>query len=792
MTHVLPTWLERWLGVDSAASGEGTVWGLDHAWPWAPWVTLLVLAALVVGVVAAYALEGGTAGRVRRGVLAALRLGALGVVLLMIAQWVLTLHRTGLPYVVVMVDDSASMGIIDRYDDPRLERHIARLLARTELSEATRLNLAKALLLDNQPQVLQTISQRYRLRLYWVSETARPQTGEVGHLAQRLAQLQPLGEATRLGDGVRGVLADLRGTPPAAIILLTDGVTTEGETLAEAAVYARRKGVPLFTIGLGSEAPVRDLELSDLLVDEVVFVDDMVNFEFKLTGTGLAGRRVEVRLRDANTDAVLARKQVVVGPDGEPQRLRLAYRPTEVGEFRYTVEVDALPEEIQHANNRQQRDVSVRKEQIRVLLVQAYPNYEFRYLKHMLQRDSTIQLQVVLQDADVEYAAQDPTALPLFPIRRDELFEYDVIIFGDVNPSLLSSMSLAHVADFVQEKGGGLIFVAGPHYTPLAYRDTPLAPLFPIELAAAAAPPLHRPIREGFAIQPTELGLASPPLQLGDTAAETASIWQHLPPVYWLFEAPQWKPAARVLAEHPTRTTADGRRLPVFVLQFVGAGKVLFHATDETWRWRRQVGDVYFARYWVQAIRYLSRAKLLGKDRTAELTSDRREYRRSDPVRLRLRFFDERLAPAADDGVTLMLERPGEPRRQVTLRRTAGSRGIFEGVVNRLTPGSYHAWVIDPTLPGEPSADFVVVAPPGEFERTQMNAAELRQAAETTRGQFFRVDTAGALLQELPPGRQIPIETLPPVSLWNQWPVLLLLLSLLIGEWILRKQSGML
>ena len=80
------------------------------------------------------------------------------------------------------------------------------------------------------------------------------------------------------------MLSDLRGTPPAAIILLSDGVTTDGESLSKAARFARGKGVPLFTVGLGSERPIRDLEISDLLVDEVVFVDDIVNFEFKLTG----------------------------------------------------------------------------------------------------------------------------------------------------------------------------------------------------------------------------------------------------------------------------------------------------------------------------------------------------------------------------------------------------------------------------------------------------------------------------------------------------------------------------
>ena len=77
---------------------------------------------------------------------------------------------------------------------------------------------------------------------------------------------------------------------------------------------------------------------------------------------------------------------VKIEDDGKPQRLWLPYRPTKVGEFEYVVEVEHLPDEAQVENNRQQRLVSVRKEQIRVLLVQAYPSWEFRYLKkHLLK-----------------------------------------------------------------------------------------------------------------------------------------------------------------------------------------------------------------------------------------------------------------------------------------------------------------------------------------------------------------------------------------------------------------------
>ncbi len=64
--------------------------------------------------------------------------------------------------------------------------------------------------------------------------------------------------------------------------------------------------MPLFTVALGSETPIRDLELSDLLVDDVVFVDDVVNFEFKLTATGYAGRAVQITLHERGKDVPLA------------------------------------------------------------------------------------------------------------------------------------------------------------------------------------------------------------------------------------------------------------------------------------------------------------------------------------------------------------------------------------------------------------------------------------------------------------------------------------------------------
>ena len=122
---------------------------------------------------------------------------------------------------------------------------------------------------------------------------------DVPGVIEELRGTQPSGESTQLGAAVRSVLDDLRGAAPAAIVLVTDGINTLGPSLADAALTARRKGVPLFFVGLGSDQPRRDLKLSDLRVDDVVFAGDLVAFQFNLTGVGYQGTKVPVVLRRA-------------------------------------------------------------------------------------------------------------------------------------------------------------------------------------------------------------------------------------------------------------------------------------------------------------------------------------------------------------------------------------------------------------------------------------------------------------------------------------------------------------
>ncbi len=123
MNAPLPSWIVRLLGVETEA-GEGATWHLEQSWAWPSWLKLVVVTLLAALVVGTYLRENRRASRGFRLALAAIRLAACGVLLLMLAQVTLVVQPTSLPYVVVIVDDSLSMAHADRYDDA-LRRSLA-------------------------------------------------------------------------------------------------------------------------------------------------------------------------------------------------------------------------------------------------------------------------------------------------------------------------------------------------------------------------------------------------------------------------------------------------------------------------------------------------------------------------------------------------------------------------------------------------------------------------------------------------------------------------------------------
>lgn len=768
---------------------------VEHTWPWPLWTAVIGLAILIVATILLYRSEPTSIASRWRVILLGVRIATCLVLIWMLGGWQQQQHRTEPAQLIVAIDDSASMSFVDEYREPRALNKLKGWQnspkSGTSASAITRFDTAKKLLDNPQSTWLSALDKKYRIKLRLLGETVR-----VVESNGALNDIQPAQPTSKLGQNVSDLVAGQQGTPTAAIVIFSDGVTTAGPNLTEAAESARRNGIPLFIVGIGGDQPPRDLRLADLIADDVAFAGDAVQVEVQLIADGLKGQKTTVQLKRTDTGEVLAEQITDIDKDSLRSPIRLTFRPQVVGTLQLAVEATPIAGESDKSNNRVTHELHVNDLTIKVLYVQGYPSYEYRFLKNLLSRatrasDTSVkafELTTILQEADREHAEQDESAAKIFPVKREELFAYDVVLFGDVDPALLGRTAIVDLVAFVREHGGSLLFSAGPRFTPYAYRETPLAELLPFDSSKAQA--IAPPAAEPFVAKLSAVGALNPIYQLENNPSDNAATWNSLPALYWFVEIMSPNAASRVMLEHPTRKTSDGRQLPLVLHQYDGAGRVVFQATDETFRWARFHGsDEYHSRYWLQTLRSLSRQKLLSGQSPAEVSTDRQQYLPTEEVQIRVRFRDER---SSDETVTVALEHGNGTRQSATLRRTAANSSLFSVAVRDLPSGTYRVLLRSPLLDPAPiPRTFSVAAAEQERIGVPLNIGEMQQAAKNSGGRYYNWFDADRLPRDLPRGQRVRIESLPPKPIWNSQLVAGLLVAMLTLEWILRRRNGL-
>ncbi len=829
---------ESALGIPPPAAGEGSFWRLEFlsylidsaSDPWLAGTLAVVASAAIFWV---YRQEGRTAGAGFKTLLAVLRVALLLLTLgVFMPQLRLYFERQGWPDVVILIDDSLSMSKDDRYQDERVRAAAEALGKEANLAAPTRLQLAQALVArPDADWVTALLTQRKaKVHVYHCSTKAArlADVVEVGKADDALRAVRDIrtaaqNDSSQLGGAVRQVLNDFRGSSLSAVVMLTDGVTTEGEDLVKVSKYAAQMGVPLFFVGLGDANEARDLYLHDLQAEDSVYVNDRLVFEVRLTGVGYPGLGVPVELFEKGKKEPIGRAEAVVDAAGKPVKVRVVHQPKEEGEKIYELRVPVQDGEANVDNNVVERAVHVRKAKLlKVLYVENEARWEFRYIKTLLERESqrlegnkSVDLKVLLLDSDADWPAQDKSALAEFPTKA-ELGQFDVVILGDVDPkpglrTPKMTEHLQNLADFVKEKGGGLLMIAGPNYAPHAYKGTPLQDVIPVDLLADRQPP-EPPggLAESYHPELTPVGQLHPIFRFSPDEKQNIEHWNSLKELFWYSEGYQPKRAAEVLAVHPKLRRAGPNGVParaesagleghpLVVQQFVGSGRSLFFGFDETWRWRFREDELRFNQFWIQTVRYLARSRT-GR---VELRLDKQTpYRRGEPVRVTVRFPDDAPPPPPDTKVEVVVERrrkggdPAEATKEtMTLSKVEGSRSTFEQLLTRTPEGEYTFWLSSPAVTGSrPRAECKVLAPPGEMEVLRMDQAEMERAAEETRGRFYTLADADKLPGDLPQGVRVTLNSSgPPLLLWNHLALFLAALGLLTAEWVLRKRKHLL
>lgn len=779
----------------------------------AEWLLILGIVPLVLLFVAwIYRGERGNLTLPRRLFLGFLRVAVLFLIIAFLCEPILRTDRVQREnsYILVLIDDSYSMGIEDRLSDQEYLRNYEAALGKPFVDGSPRLSTVVDFLSDEQVDFIERLREKANVRvvacsdgLQQVRDFARRDEDSEADPARTRFDLKLRGKETRLGDSIYEAVNDLRGEMVAGVVLFSDGRDNGGVLRPEeVARRLRKREIPIHTVGVGNPEEPKDVRVFGLDIAEVVLKDDVVPVDFNLISDGFEGRKVEVKLslRDTETgrtDRGTTEFITLVG-NGEAQPVRLEFKPTREGRFRVFVEVERLDGEIFEDNNRAEALVTVLAQKIKVLYVDGPPRWEYRFLTWSLTRDPTMECEILLLSADPEWIPESSPGIDRprreFPRSKEELFDYHLVILGDIEPNQLATTQKEWLVEFVDDMGGGVVFLAGPWYMPQKFRGDPLEKLLPIELADSE-PSFYDQASSEFHVKLTPEGRDHPVMQLDPDPDRNLRMWQKgarsdltLPGFYWYAKVKKLKRGGVALAVHEDGGSIHGPR-PIFAYQYFGRGRTFISLVDSTWRWRRFRGKTIFYRFWGQVFRFASAGRLLGKTQRFSISTDQQEYTLGSEIKVLARALDRNFKPTQDEERTLFLERvdpPSDERKELNAAQVPARPEYYEMTVEAQELGEHRVWLEDREAEVA-SASYRVVVPQLEYAEPRMDRPRLKQIAERSGGAYHEIYEAPGI-----PDRILPVER--PIlisseqsSLWDRWMWLVLAVALLTVEWIARK-----
>lgn len=809
------------LGGGIGFGDEGVHFGLARpipAWGW-------VLAVLIAGAFAGWSywrLAGARGARVALAVVRGLTL-LLILTLILGPQLVRPNERVEKDWILVLLDRSGSMAIADApgSTDPGGPGSVAR-------GRETRDEQLKSAVTAAWPAFAKLAKDRTVVFLGFDSGVYDLKVEEQNGAATGLDVGPATGRRTSIGAALDQALARAAARPLSGIVLVSDGRSVD-EPGRNALRRLQSEHVPVYTVALGSADPIADLAVAKAESPALAFINDTVpvNVEIDRLGAaapttpaaGVIGGTGKVQLVDKATGLVMDEKPLptdaAAWQDGRTH-VTLTDHPENAGKFTWVVRLVPAGPDLIEQNNTAELAIELVDRPLRVAYFDGYPRWEYRYLKNLLLREKSIHSASMLLASNRQYLQEGDITLDSTPRSPEEWAKFDVIVLGDLAGSMFTREQLEQLREHVAVRGAGLLWIGGPAATPAAWRDTPLADLLPFALGAStsAAESSVRAYDEPVLMFPTPAAKRLDLLQLSDTTDEgwpaklsdPATGWSALR--YAQRIAPEvLKPTAEVLATFARVSSVSSGNpqgmdpTPAVLSMRYGAGRVLYVATDEIWRWRYARGEALPERFWLPFLRLQGRESLARSFRAANLDVTPRRPEVDQPVRVEVQILDQSLLDAAPSTVTVRLRRENDATggaSTLTLAPDPGQTPTTGKPIARSfgttwlpsEPGKYTLEVVDALLSSAGlTATAEVTLPDDELRHPETDHPLLERLSKATEGRVMSVADLKMLDQPaVLPNREVHITGTPDVqALWDKPLALILLVGLLAMEWVGRR-----
>jgi len=572
---------------------------------------------------------------------------------------------------------------------------------------------------------------------------------------------EPSGTETSIAASLTDVLREARFNPLAAIVLSSDGADTSGglssTELAEVASF----GVPIHTVAVGRESIPEDIELTDVVLPNKVLPGSTITARVSIRHDDVASTRIKVY----NGDDLLESLPVELQQDSSTTTAWVNIELAEAGHHHLRFSVDGIPGEQELRNNSRSTLVEVADQEYRILYFEGEPRWEYKFMRRALADDEDLQIASLLRVSPNKYYRQgieSPEQLENgFPATRDELFSYDALIIGSVEAVSLSDEQQKIIHDFVSERGGSLLMIAGPNGLGNGgWGQSHIADLLPVRLPPSTT---NSFFRKKAAVVLTPQGADDQMLRLADTTDANRQSWNALP------EIADYQVTGNLL-----------------ITQQFGRGHAYVLASGGTWRWQMSmpVEDQSHETFWRQLLRALVASAPNSVSLTASTDAG------STGVSLRSEFRDDAFRPVDDIGVTVVVTHQDGDSWSIDLVPSVDEPGVFLADISPTASGTWYFEAVAERN-GEPidvaRTSIHYESGQAEYFNFRRDSRALRRLSEATGGRYLEPDELDAL-PDLLRYSSSGITEMDYRPIWDAPAVFLLLLLLKGGEWMLRRR----
>jgi hypothetical protein len=579
-------------------------------------------------------------------------------------------------------------------------------------------------------------------------------------------------EATNLSAAIQALGREKEVRHIDAALLITDGTPTLGRN----PLYdADAIGLPLYTVGIGDTTESRDLVITKVIANQIVYSNVRTPVDVTLKSSGFGGERIQVRLLQGTAE--VSRNALVLQPGIREYSVPLTYVPEGEGSTRYTVQADVLTGELTAKNNRSVFIARILKSKLRLVMIGGAPSSDVTVLGQALREEKNFDVHSFTQRLSGGYYEG--------ALSKSLLDSTDCFLFIGFPTPTTPGASFQLFTDAFASHNTPLLFVAGPQVDYNKLRA--LGTLIPFSAEVLA------PAEQYVTAIPVEAERLHPLVALNPP--DGADVWKRLPPVFRTLTFYKAHPESRILIGGKTEnmSTPD----PLVIIRSVGRERSIAITAYGLWRWRLLVqGDSQTEGFLVA---FLSGAVkwLMSPDnfRTVRVEPTKDLFVQGEPAEFVGQVYDATSAPVNNARITLSIQRE---EGTFSTELQAISNGRYEGKIEGLVEGEYNYTAgaeANGVMMGSDRGKFSVGGISLEFQDTRPNFALLRLLALRTGGQFFyHSELAGldSALAAHPHFVTQEVQRTRDFELWNWQYVLGAIVLLFAMEWVVRRRTGML